>query len=81
MTIQVRYNLGEKIFDKNFFSNFSTTKLFASIVNPLNNAPGVYLITEILERIYWKGFLKEEASKKIGNCKKLIKLIKCRNCV
>ena len=36
-------------------------KTFANTVNPLNIAPGVYLILEILEGFYWKGLLKEEA--------------------
>ena len=34
-------------------------------LNLLNNAPGVYLIIEILDGFYWRGFLKEEALKKL----------------
>ena len=36
-------------------------KLFANTVNPLKNTPGVYLIIEILEGLYWKGLLNGEA--------------------
>ena len=64
-----------------FVQNFSTPKLLANTKNPLNNSPGFYLITEILECFYWKGILKDEALKKIRNCKKLITLVKFRNCV
>ena len=42
------------------------------MVNPLNNAPGVYLIIEIFQGAYWREPLKKEA---------LIKSIKLRNCV
>ena len=70
--------MGEKNFDWNFVRNFSTSKLSANTVNPLNNAPGVYLIIEILEIPYWKGLLKKTGVKKFGNCEKLIKF---RNCV
>ena len=52
MTIQIR-----------FVRNFFEPKPFANTVNPLNNALGVYLIIEILEGLYWKVLLKEEALK------------------
>ena len=65
----------------NFVQNFSTQKSFANTVNPLDNVPGVYLIIEILESFYWQRFLKEEALKKFRKCKKLISIMKFRNCV
>ena len=49
-------------------------------VDPLNSTPGVYLIIERGSLII-EGALKRRGVKKSRNCKKLIKLIKFRNCV
>ena len=48
-------------------------------VYPLRNAPGVYLIIEVLDGFCWMGLLKVETLKKFRNSKKLITLIKFRN--
>ena len=52
-------------FDQNFVRNIFTPKPFANTVNPINNTLGVYLITEILEDLYWNGLLKEEVLKNL----------------